>query len=118
MFNLEWVPPRIRQQKKQMIEKYNYSYSGMLKALIYGLEIKKSIKADPSNPTINIIPYIYQDAYNYYYSLWLAEQANEGKDIMSYVPRVEEITIISPRPKPIIPKHPFTFLLEDDIDGI
>ena len=118
MFNLEWIPPNIRKQKKTLIEQYNYTYSGMLKTLIYGLEIKKSIKIDYKYPTINIIPYLYQEAYNYYYSLWLAQQSNEGKNIQDYVPKEEQITIKSPRAKFTTHRNSFQFILEDDINGI
>lgn len=118
IFNVEWVPPNIRKQKKTLIEQYNYTYSGMLKTLIYGLEIKKTIKIDCKHPTINIIPYLYQEAYNYYYSLWLAQQSNEGKNIQDYVPKEEQITIKSPRAKFTTRHNSFQFILEDDINGI
>jgi len=90
----------------------------MLKALIYGFEVKGNIKADPLHPTLGIIPYIYQDAYNYYYCIWLAEQVNDKKNIEDYIPKEEKITIHSPKPKPLIETNAFQFLLEDDINDI
>lgn len=116
IFNIDYVPPHILKQEKEFIEKYNFSYSGMLKALIYGCEIKKTVKIDLARPTIGIIPYIYQDAYNYYYSLWLAEQINAEKDIKSFVPKVEKIQIFSPQ-RQEMKKHSFKFLMEEEING-
>ena len=74
LFKIEddFVPLRIKKQAKDFIEKYNYTYSGMLKALKYFYEIKHN-DISKSNNGIGIIPYIYQDAYNYYFSLWQAQ---------------------------------------------
>ena len=41
MFNETFVNARIRQQIKRMREQYNYSYSGILKSLIYFFEIRR-----------------------------------------------------------------------------
>ena len=57
---------------------YDFTYSGMLKSLKWFYEIKHNDK-DSSNGRIGIIPYIYKDAYDYYYNLYLAQQRN--KDI-------------------------------------
>lgn len=115
MYNVDYVPPIIQKQIKSYIAQYNYSYSGMLKALIYGIEISKKFKVDLSYPTIGFLPYVYQDAYNYYYALWLAEQANNGKQIKP--PEVEQITIKSPLPKKQVKQY-FMSILEDDVNGI
>ena len=40
LFNITYIDPRIRKQIKQYIEEYHYTYSGVLKALIYHYEIK------------------------------------------------------------------------------
>lgn len=114
MFNLSFVPPLIQKQIKQYINDYHYSYSGMLKALIYGVEISHKLKPDPSFPTLGYLPYIYQEAYNYYYSLWLAEQSNAQKNIA--IPIVEEIKIVSPQRK-IREKQRFLDIFEDEING-
>lgn len=116
LFNLDYVPPHILKQEKDYIEKYNFSYSGMLKTLIYGCEIKKNVKLDLAHPTIGIIPYIYQDACNYYYALWQAEQANSKKDIKSFIPIVEKVQIFSPQ-RQEIKKHFFNFLMEEKTHG-
>ena len=78
LFNYDYVPPRAKKQINQFIKEYNYTYSGMLKALVYFYEIKGGDR-EAAHDGIGIIPFIYQDAYNYYYNLWLAKQKNEDK---------------------------------------
>lgn len=114
MFNTNFVPPLVQKQIKNFITDYKYSYSGMLKALIYGIEISKKFKPDPTFPTIAFLPYIYQDAYNYYYKLWLAEQAN-GKITISK-PEVIHVVIEAPQRKGL--RNKFASILEDDIVDI
>ena len=36
-----YINPRVRKQLNQYVEEYNYTYSGMLKALIYFYEVKR-----------------------------------------------------------------------------
>lgn len=114
MFNTNFVPPLIQKQIKNFITDYKYSYSGMLKALVYGIEITKKFKPDPLFPTIAFLPYIYQDAYNYYYRLWLADQANEAKNIRE--PEVVHVIIEAPQRKGL--RNKFASILEDDIVDI
>lgn len=61
------------------------------------------------------MPFVYQDAYNYYYSLWLAQQRNENKDLSYYKPKTIEVKITSPEREPLKRKR-FTFLDEDEVD--
>lgn len=42
LFGVDFVSPRIRTQIKNMIDKYNYSYSGILGSLKYWFEIKEN----------------------------------------------------------------------------
>lgn len=95
LFGEEYINVRIRKQIKEYKEQYNYSYSGMLKALIYFFEIKGN-SIEKANGGIGIIPYIYKDAYNYYYSLYLAKLANKEKDINDYKPKIKTIEIFAP----------------------
>lgn len=112
LFDTDYVPARIQKQINEFLSKYNYTYSGMLKALIYFYEIKNNSLAN-ANGGIGIIPYIYDDAYRYYYNLWLIEQSYTNKDISNYIPKKETITIVSPDRKTSI-KKPFNFLMEDE----
>lgn len=95
----DFISPRVRKQINGFVEQYNYTYSGIHKALIYFYEVKNNPK-EKANGGIGIVPYCYRDAYNYYYSLWLAKQKNEGKDIVLYKPEVRDVRIPSPQLKP------------------
>lgn len=94
----QYVPARVNKQIKEYKEKYNYTYSGMLKALIWFYEVKGH-SIDKANGGIGIIPFIYQDAYNYYYSLFMAKNALESSTLKPQLIEVKEITITSPRAK-------------------
>ena len=89
-----YINPRVRKQLNQYVEEYNYTYSGMLKALIYFYEVKGN-SVEKANGGIGIIPFIYKDACNYYYNLYLAQEANENKEIKKQ--EIKEITITSPQ---------------------
>lgn len=92
----EYIGPRIRKQIKDYQEQYNFSYSGMLKSLIYFYEVKGNSKANADKYGIGIIPYVYKDAYNYYYDLFLAKSRNNTKDVTEVTSKVKEITIKLP----------------------
>ena len=112
-----YINPRVRKQLNQYVEEYNYTYSGMLKALIYFYEVKGN-SVEKANGGVGIIPWIYKDAYNYYYNLWMIKQRNEDKNISLYVPQVQEITIPIPQRKPY-KKNLFSFLDEEEgMNGI
>lgn len=87
-----------------------YTYSGMLKSLKWFYEIEHN-SIENANGTIGIIPYVYLKAKEYYYALFLAQEANKEKDIALYIPTVKEITIESPE---VYVKPPRLFKLEDD----
>ena len=95
----EYISPKVRKQLAAYVEQYNFTYSGMKKALIYFYEVKGNDKKK-ANGGIGIIPYCYRDAYNYYYSLWIANQKNEGKVIIDYKPQTREVRIPPPQLKP------------------
>lgn len=112
LFNYEYVPPRIRKQINTFMQEYNYTYTGMLKALKYFYEIKGNPIQEKYG--ISILPYVYKDAYNYYYALWEAQQKNEGKKIADYVPVVREIRI--PIPQRNIEKRSFFSFLDEEVE--
>ena len=78
---------------------------------IYFFEVKHN-SIEHANGGIGIVPYIYNEAFNYYYTLWLANQKNETKDIAEYIPKVREITIPIPQRK-IKKRKIFSFLDEE-----
>lgn len=110
----DYNPAKIRKQINEYHQKYGYSYDGMKKTLIYWYEIKGQSK-EKANGGIGIIPFIFNDARNYYYSLYLAQMAN--KDVQpGYRPIVKEIEIISPRVE--VKKLRLFNVTEDEEDGI
>lgn len=92
--NANWA--LINKQIKKFSEENGYSYSGMLKSLIYFYEVKNNPK-DKSNNGIGIIPYVYQDAYNYYYNLFMAQQMLNETAIITQ--QIKEIAIEPPKKK-------------------
>lgn len=111
LFKMEYVDARIRKQIKQYREEYNYTYSGIRKALVYFYEVKDN-SIEKANGGIGIVPYVYQNAYNYYLALWQAKQKNQDKVLTNYIPKVKEVVI--PRPQRKVKKRElFTFLDEE-----
>ena len=109
--NANWA--RIMQQIKKYTIENNYSYSGILKSLKYWLEVKH-MPIQQDYGAIGIVPFVYQQAYNYYYSLFLAEQQNINKNVKEITNKEREIIIDPPQVK--TKKRLFTFL-EEDTDG-
>lgn len=110
-----YIPPAYMKQVTQYEKDYEFTYSGMLKALKYWYEVKKNPL--DTNRGIGIIPYIYNQAKEYYYALYLANLQNEQiQDYKEYIPKDIEIKIKSPEKK-VTKRRLFTFLEEDNIDG-
>lgn len=111
LFKIDYVDARIRKQIKQYREEYNYTYSGIRKALVYFYKVKGN-PIEKANGGIGIVPYVYQNAYNYYLALWQAQQKNQDKVLTNYIPKVKEVVI--PRPQRKVKKRElFTFLDEE-----
>jgi len=92
--NANWA--LINKQIKKFKEENGYSYSGMLKSLVYFYDIKNNPK-EKANNSIGIIPYIYNDAYNYYYNLFMAQELmQQQKNIIT---QIKEILIKPPQKK-------------------
>lgn len=111
-----YVTARVHKQINQFISDYNFTYSGIHKALVYFYEVQGH-STDKANGGIGIVPYVYKDAYNYYYSLWLAQQKNETKIIQEYVP-IEKVVHIPIPERKIKKRKLFSFLDEEEVaDG-
>lgn len=108
LFHTDYVDPRIQKQIKNYIKEYNFTYSGILKSLVYFYEVKQN-PVEKSNDGIGIVPWVYKQAFNYYYAIWLAQQKNTDKTVENYIPKETEIVIPRPKPKPH-KKHLFSFL--------
>ena len=89
--------PRVWKQLKEYKE-LGYSYSGMYKTLVWWFELKHG-DIEKANGGIGIIPYVYDQACQYYYALYLAQIANEDTDIIQITEKVKEFTIETPRAK-------------------
>ena len=95
LFKLEHMDGRITLQIKKFMQDYNYTYSGILRTLKYFYEVKQN-DLSKSNNGIGIVPWVYQEAYNYYYNQWLLKQKNVDKNIAEYTPNYIDITIKDP----------------------
>ena len=98
---------------KNYVEEKKYTYSGIKKALVYFYEVKGN-SIEKANKNIGIVPYVYQDAYNYYYSIWEANQKNQNKDITK--PIKEKIIKIPSPERKITKRKLFSFLDEEGDD--
>lgn len=112
LFGITQLTPKIKKQITKYIKEENYSYSGIRRSLVYFYEIKHN-SLEKSNDGIGIVPWVYSDAYNYYYNLWLAQQKNQDKNIDDYKPKEIVITIPPPERK-IKKKTLFSFLDKEE----
>lgn len=65
LFRLKTPGPMNNTLFKKYKEKHGYTYEGMEQALKYFYEIKRN-SPDKSEERVGIIPYVYQDAQNYF----------------------------------------------------
>lgn len=114
LFKVEKLPAKVDKQIKSFKKEYEYSYSGMEKSLIWFYEIKRN-SLEKANGGIGIIPYIYQEATQYYYALYLAKLANEKVDMTIFSKEIREIKIPSPKTYSKPPKL-FNIEIGDDTD--
>ena len=112
LFDWEYVQPRVKRQISNYIEEYNFTYSGIQKSLEYFYHIKGN-PIEKANGGIGIVPYVYRDAYNYYYALWEAKQKNKGIKVRDYITEIKEISIPPPQ-RNIRKRQLFTFLDEEE----
>ena len=90
---------------------YNFTYNGMYYSLIYFYEVKKNSKQKFIDGSIGIIPFVYKDAENYYYNIYIASQrAGTGNYDAT---RSQTIEIPPPAAKQRVPKL-FNLDMEDD----
>lgn len=111
LFKVNFVPPKMQKQINSYIESYNYTYSGIRKALYYFYELRGNDIAK-AHESLGIVPYIYQEAYRYFYNLWEMKQKNAGIDLQTYVPK--EKVIVIPRPQAKIKKRSYFSFLDKE----
>lgn len=110
LFNCERVPTLILKTIKNFIASYNYTYSGIRKTLEYWYDIEKK-DINKANNNINIVPYIYNKAKEYYKTKWMAERANKNI-IIPQEKNIVKIEIKEPERKEK-KKKKFSFLDEE-----
>ena len=104
---MQTISAKVTRQISDYKKQYNFTYSGMLKALMWWFDIKKNT-LEGTNGGIGILPYIYNDAKTYYYGLYLAQMANKNKEIHT---QVEEIEIAPPQ---VYAQPPRLFNIEEE----
>jgi hypothetical protein len=68
LFKTARLNPAVFMLMKKYKENYSFTYKGMLYAIKYHIEIKNN-PVDKMNGSIGILPYIYNDAYEYYVNI-------------------------------------------------
>lgn len=94
LFGIGYVSAKVAKQIKEYRENYNYTYSGILGTLVYWYEVKGAT-IDQANGGIGIVPYIYEQAKEYYSKINQANELNAG--ITGYKLHFKEIIIEAPQ---------------------
>ena len=114
LFGYKTLPERVKRQIKKYYSELNYSYSAIYKSLVYFFDIKKN-DLEKANGGIGIVPYIIDDARNYWLSILAAQERNKEIKVEQYVLPMREVHILPPQREPM--KHTrklFSFLDEGD----
>lgn len=119
LYGIKKLNAKMNRQIKNYIDNQGYTYSGIHKALVYYYEIKNNkFDITKTGGGVGIVEYVYQQAYNYYYSIWEAHQNQEKflkQDIQQFIPK--EIKIVIPKPKrQPLKKKLFSFLDRDEVE--
>ena len=112
LFNQTYIPVKIRKQIKDFRQDYGFTYSGILKTLVWFFEIKQN-SIEKANEGIGIVPFVYKQAEEYYYRLYLAKVAAEN--VKNYNTPIKNVSIQSPQAERP-PVKLFTFELNEERD--
>lgn len=112
LFNTDTISVRIKKQIEDYHNNKNYTYSGIYKSLVYFYQVKGN-SIEKANGGIGIVPYVYEDARNYYTAIWEAQQRSQAKPIEQWKPKIVEIHIPPPVSKPMKSSR-FSFLDEEE----
>lgn len=114
LFNYKTLPEPVNRQIREYLIDKNYTYKGILKSLKYFYEIKNGDK-EKAHGRIGIVPYVYEDAHNYYLALFETKEKNEQVVISDYVLPQKVICIRDPQRTPMTGKRKlFSFLDEEE----
>lgn len=111
LYKVPAVLPTVVKQIKEFKQQYGFTYTGIQKSLYWFYELKGN-PTSKSNNTIGIVPYVYNDARDYFYNLYLGKIAAD-ENVEMLPPKV--ITIHSPTCIPELQRRKL-FNLEDDVD--
>lgn len=113
LFGYNKLPEKVNRQIKQYKDEYHYSYSAIYKTLRYWFEIKHG-DLEKANGGIGIVPYIIDDARNYWLDIMQAKELNKELAQGKMELKVIEVHILPPRRTPMRKfRKKFTFLEEE-----
>ena len=93
LFKADKINAKTKKQIRDFRQEYGYTYTGILKTLYWWYEIKGHT-TELAKDGIGIVPYVYEDAEKYYYTLFVASKINE--QVQDYKPKIVEVEIQSP----------------------
>lgn len=102
--NVQVAWPVVGKQIKQYVEEYGYSYK-MIKYALYYFYVIKCNPISKSKGNIGIVPYIYNEALEYYNKTQKIKQMQE-KDNRTYQKEEKVVKIRLPKTKPLINLKP------------
>ncbi len=114
LFGYAQLPVKVNKQIKTYKEELNYSYSAIYKTLKYWFEVKHG-DIEKANGGIGIVPYVINDARNYWLDILEAKELNKELTQKKIELPIMEIHILPPERTPIRRfRKRFTFLEEGD----
>lgn len=97
LYNIETITPLIKTQIKRYVSnEYNYTYSGIMGSLDYFYNIKKGDIHKTKG--IGIVPYVYEEARDYFAKLNNISDINRGIEINK---NIIDVFIKKPKRQPI-----------------
>lgn len=115
LFGLDFCTPYMIRQLNSFETDRGYTASGILKTLVYFYDVKAN--PVPDRPSVGIIPYLYEEAKEYYKKLYYSTLYNQKRDMNNYIPKEEKVTIPIPHRETIKKRNLFTFLDEEGEDN-
>lgn len=112
IFGYTKLPEKVSKQIKHQREQLNYSYSAIYKTLKYWFEVKHG-DLEKANGGIGIVPWVIEDARNYWLDILEAKELNKELVQKTMEIPVVEVHILPPKRAPIRQfRKKFTFLEE------
>ena len=87
LFQIDKVPFLIEKQIVEYTTNYNYTYNGIYKTLVYFYDLSNN--PVPPQVTIGIVPYVYEEAKNFYYNAYQVNIVNSKTHIENNTKQVK-----------------------------